>query len=89
MGDKLLTQKDLAERWQVSVQGFPAIRFHPEYIAKLEGTKLEKFSPLYVKKLEQELENTKKENEELRGILSKILVESSRVIELLKKKKEV
>lgn len=66
MGDKLLTQKDLAERWQV----------------------LEKFSPLYVKKLEQELENTKKENEELRGILSKILVESSRVIELLKKKKE-
>ena len=47
--DKLLTQQDLAERWQVSVRaienwrkegvlqpakGVPAIRFTPEYIAE-------------------------------------------------------
>lgn len=98
MGDKLLTQKDLAERWQVTVdtitnwrkegilqpvEGLPAIRFHPKHITELEGVKLEKISPLYVRKLERELEKIKKENDELKGILSKVLAETSRVINLL------
>jgi len=57
----LLTKKDLAEKWQVSeksidnwrqdgtvsaCKGVPVIRFSPQYIAELEGVKLEKFSPL-------------------------------------------
>lgn len=100
MDDKLLTQQDLAERWQVTVdtitnwrkegilqpvEGLPVIRFHPKHIAELEGVKLEKVSPIYVRKLEKELENVKRENEELKGILSKILAETSRVIELMDK----
>lgn len=70
--DKLLTKKDLAERWQVTetsidnwrregtltaCKGMPVIRFSPQHIAELEGAKLEKFSPLQRKKLEKELEN--------------------------------
>ncbi|NEZ96973.1 histidine kinase [Clostridium botulinum] len=83
--DKLLTQKDLAERWQVSVkaiesyrqqgiitpvEGIPSIRFNPQDIAKLEGTKLEKFSPLERRRMEKELEQLRQENEKLKGILS-------------------
>lgn len=93
--DKLLTQDDLAERWQVSkrsienwrkegilqpVKGIPAIRFTKEYIAELEGVKLEKTSPLQVKRLERELEKTKRENEKLKGIISNILAETSQII---------
>jgi hypothetical protein len=93
--DKLLTQDDLAERWQVSkrsienwrkegilqpVKGIPAIRFSPEYIAELEGVKLEKTSPLQVKRLERELEEMKRENEKLKGIISNILAETSQII---------
>jgi hypothetical protein len=66
----LLTKKDLAEKWQVSersidiwrqegtiseCKGVPAIRFSPQYIAELEGVKLEKFSPLERRRLEREL----------------------------------
>lgn len=95
--DKLLTKKDLADRWQVSenaidkwrregilspAKGVPAIRFSHEYIAQLEGTTLEKFSPLEKRKLEAQLEKLKKENEQLRGVLSAILAESSKVINL-------
>ena len=93
--DKLLTQDDLAERWQVSkrsienwrkegflqpAKGVPAIRFTKEYIAELEGIELEKTSPLQVKRLERELEKTKRENEKLKGIISNILAETSQII---------
>jgi len=93
--DKLLTQKDLAERWQVSVraveqwrkegvlqpaEGVPAIRFHPDYIARLEGVELTPVSPLRLKKLERELDQVKSENEELRAVLSRVLAEASRAI---------
>lgn len=73
--DRLLTQQDLADRWQVTVntirdwrlqgiitpvKGIPAIRFTEQHIAELEGIKLEKVSPLQVKRLERDLEQTKK-----------------------------
>jgi len=69
--NNLLTKKDLAERWQVSeqaiddyrtkgiitaVKGLPSIRFNPQHIAEIEGTKLERFSPIERKKLEREIE---------------------------------
>ncbi|AYO30220.1 histidine kinase [Biomaibacter acetigenes] len=95
--DRLLTQQDLAKRWQVSVRaiekwraegilqpakGIPAIRFTPEYIAELEGVELAKTSPLQVKRLEREIEDLRRENEELKGIIAKVLAETSKVINL-------
>jgi len=98
--DKLLTQQDLAERWQVDVatitnwrkegilqpvKGIPVIRFSPDYINELEGIKIEKVSPIRVKKLESELEELRKENEKLKGILLKVLAETSEIINFIKK----
>ncbi|NFS06293.1 histidine kinase [Clostridium botulinum] len=97
MDNKLLTQKDLAERWQVSikaiesyrqqgiitsVEGLPSIRFNPQHIAELEGTKLERFSPLERRRMEKELEQIKQENEKLKGILSATLANLAPVINL-------
>ena len=94
--DKLLTQQDLADRWQVSVRAIeqwrkqgvlqpckqvPAIRFHPSHIEDMEGVEKKPVSPLQVKRLERELEAAKAENEELRGILARVLAEASRVID--------
>lgn len=68
--DKLLTKKDLAERWQLSertidnyitdgivtpIKKISAIRFNPKHIADIEGTKLEPFSPLARKQLENKI----------------------------------
>lgn len=95
--DKLFTQQDLAERWQVSVKaiesyrkegvitpvpGIPSIRFNPQHILELEGTKLERFSPLERKKLEREIETLKQENEKLKRILSQTLANLAPVINL-------
>ncbi|HDI3055737.1 TPA: histidine kinase [Clostridium botulinum] len=95
--DKLLTKRDLAERWQVTekaidnwrkdgilspVKGIPSIRFNPEHIAELEGTKLEKFSPIQKRKLEKENEQLRLENEKLKGILANVLSETSKIINL-------
>jgi len=94
--DRLLTQQDLADRWQVTVntirdwrlqgiitpvKGIPAIRFTEQHIAELEGVKLEKVSPLQVKRLERELEQTKKENERLKGIIANVIAETSQVLQ--------
>jgi len=94
---KLLTQQDIADRWQVSVraienwrkegilqpaEGLPVIRFTPEHIAELEGLELKKTSPLYIKRLEREIEGLRRENEELKGIISRVLAETSKVISL-------
>ncbi len=72
--EKLLTKKDLAERWQVSpqtidnyiadkiiipIKGIPSIRFNPHHISELEGTRFEKFSTLERRRLERELEELK------------------------------
>ena len=93
--DKLLTQQDLAKRWQVSVRaieswrkegvlqpckGVPAIRFTQQHVEQLEGIELKPTSPLQVKKLERELEMVKAERDELRGILARVLAEASKVI---------
>ncbi len=95
--EKLLTQQDLAERWQVSLKSIesyrqqgiitpvpkiPSIRFNPEQIAELEGTKLERFSPLERKKFEREIEALQKENEKLKNILSQTLANLAPVINL-------
>jgi len=93
--EKLLTQQDLADRWQVSVRavenwrkegilqpakGIPAIRFTIEHVTDLEGTKFEKFSPMERRKLEREIEELKKQNEMFKGILSNVLAETSKII---------
>lgn len=95
--DKLLTQKDLAKRWQVTeatiknwrdegilqpVKGIPVIRFTEQYVLELEGVKLERFSPLERRRMERRLEQLEKENGELKGIISKVLAETSKVINL-------
>lgn len=83
---KLLTKKDVAERWQVSpqtidnyiadkilvpIKGIPSVRFNPQYIAELEGTKLEKFSPLERRKLEREIDELKIRAEKAESALAR------------------
>lgn len=90
MERRLLTQKELAARWQVAessistwrkegviqqAKGIPAIRFTPEHIAELEGVELNRFSPLERKRMERELEELRAENRELKEILGKALAE--------------
>lgn len=94
---KLLTQKDLAKRWGVTVasienwrkegliqtaKGVPVIRFTPEHIAELEGVELKQFSPLLKRRMEREMEDLREENRKLKGIISNILAETSQVIGL-------
>ena len=93
--DKLLTQQDLAERWQVTTEtitnwrkegilqpakGIPAIRFNEQYIQELEGVKIEKISPLQFRRLENENLSLKEENQRLRGIITNVLVEVSPIL---------
>lgn len=93
--EKLLTQSDLAKRWQVDkatiknwrdegiltpCKGIPAIRFTEQYVSELEGIKLEKFSPIERRRMEHELEALKKENEELKRIISTVLAATSKAI---------
>lgn len=94
---KLLTQKDLAERWQVTeasiknwrdegilqpVKGLPSIRFHPKHVEELEGVKIGLFSPLERRRLERKLKQLEHENQELKGIISKVLAETSKIINM-------
>jgi len=60
----------------------PGMVFHPQYIAKLEGVEIERFSPLEKKRLERENEELKQQNEHLKGILANILAESAKIINL-------
>lgn len=84
--DKLLTKRDLAERWQVSertiddyrlqgiivpVKGLPCIRFNLQYIEKIEGCIPEK-TTLRERKLERELENVKKERDDLKNTIAEL-----------------
>jgi len=95
VADKLLTKKDLAERWQVEertidnwrkegiiqqVKGIPVIRFTEQHIFELEGVKLDRMSPLERKRLEFETDKLRLENEKLKGIISKVLAETSQII---------
>jgi DNA-binding transcriptional MerR regulator len=78
---KLLTTKDLAERWRVStttvnrwvddgvippVKGLPSKRFRLEDVLKLEGTEIGKLSPLERKRLLKEIKTLEKEVEGLK-----------------------
>lgn len=96
--DKLLTKKDLCERWQVSlatidgyiregiivpIKGIPSIRFNPEYIEKIEGYIPEKVT-LRERKLEKELEEVKKERDALKAVLANFLNESNKIINFIK-----
>lgn len=95
MPDKLLTKKDLAQRWQVSertidnyikdkviqpVKAISVLRFTEQHIAELEGVKIDRMSPLERKRLEREVEVLQKENEKLKGIISNILTQTSQII---------
>lgn len=95
--EKLLTKREVAERWQVTekaidnwrkqglistVDGVPAVRFNPQHIAELEGTRLEKYSPIERRKMEAELNKFRKENEDLKNILSKVLGDLAPVLKL-------
>ncbi len=79
--DKLLTKKELAERWKVTpktigvwvddgvispVQGIPSTRFNLEHILKLEGTEIGKLSPLERKRLLKEIKALEEEVEGLK-----------------------
>lgn len=96
--DKLLTKKDLAQRWQVSertideyreasiitpVKDLPCIRFNLQYIEKIEGNIPEK-KTLRERKLEIDLDEVKKERDYLKEVLRNILSESSKVINLIR-----
>ncbi|SHI76422.1 hypothetical protein SAMN02745975_00565 [Geosporobacter subterraneus DSM 17957] len=93
--DQLLTQKDLSERWQVDIKtierwrkegiitpckGIPSIRFSPQYIAELEGVKLERFSPLERRRLETENQELARQNEELKRIISDVLSVTAKAV---------
>lgn len=93
--DRLLTQADLAERWQVSTRaitnwreegklqpakGVPVIRFAESYIAKLEGIDLDAASPLVQKRMAREIKDLKAENEKLKGVIARVLAEAAEVV---------
>lgn len=93
----LLTRKELAERWGCTtkyiddlrrngvistVKGLPTARFNIQHILEVEGTEIEKFSPLERRRLERELKVLQEENQKLKMVLSNILAESSKVINL-------
>ena len=97
--DRLLTKKELADRWQVSetcidnyrrdgiltqCKGIPAVRFSLQHIQELEGVKPERFSPLEKKKLEQELEKVTKERDKYKEIATNVFNESSKVFNFSK-----
>ena len=84
MDVKLLSVKDLSIRWQKDegtirryikdgilspCNGVPGMMFHPKYIAELEGIEFEKFTQLERKKMQNENNALKKENEELKSLL--------------------
>lgn len=88
----LLTQKELAERWNCSVQSIeghrksgilkqcpnvPGIRYHIDHIMELEEVKLEKFSPVYRRKLENENEQLKQELDKYKQIVADIFKQTS------------
>ena len=99
--EQLLTKKDLAQRWKMSegaiddyrqrgliqaVKGLTSVRFSPQHIAEIEGIKLERFSPLERRKLEDEIEVLKRENEKLKEIITKITIAGAEVFTLNDKK---
>ena len=60
------------------IKGIPVIRYSIEYIQQIEGTTLERFSPIERKRMEIEIEKLKQENEKLMSIVSNVLSEASK-----------
>lgn len=98
MEEKLFSIKDLSSRWQKDegtirryvregvlspCKGVPGMMFHPRYISSLEGIEIERFSPLEKRRLENDIERLKKENEQLRIALREYQVISAKSLELL------
>lgn len=98
MDEKLFSIKDLSIRWQKDegtirryvkegvlspCKGVPGMMFHPKYIAKLEGIELERFSPLEKRRLENEIEKFKRENEKLKITLREYQVIAAKSLKLL------
>lgn len=94
MESKLLTQQDLAKRWQVDIstitnwrkegvitpaRGIPSIRFTEQHILELEGIKLDKLSPLERRRLEREVEELRIKNERMKGIIARITAEATQI----------
>jgi len=90
--DRLLTKKDLAAKWQVSekaiddyrnkgiitaVKGLPSVRFTPEHIAEIEGSKLERFSPIERRRLEKEIEVLKLQLKKAEQIIAQVQILST------------
>lgn len=97
MSVKLLTQKDVAERWQLTVRavencrkegiitplkGVPGIRFSLTEIEALEGVAPTRFSPLERKKMEREIEELKQKLTTYEDVRAMILNASSKMINL-------
>ena len=93
----LLTQKDIADRWQISIQsvescrkegvitpvkGVPGIRFSLAEIEALEGITLTRFSPLERRKLEREIEALRQKLTSYEDVRAIILNASSKMINL-------
>lgn len=102
--EQLLTKKDLAKRWQVSlptidnyitdgiltpIKNIPSIRFNPKYIAEIEGIKLEKHSPLEWRRVERELEQWRTRAEKAESIIAKINITTTEVMYFKQKEGEM
>lgn len=87
MEECLYTKADLAKRWQVSeksidkwrqegilttCKGVPTIRFSPEYIHKLEGMEISRFSPIARNKMEDKIEEQQQLIDEYRELNRKL-----------------
>jgi predicted site-specific integrase-resolvase len=99
--EQLLTKKNLAEHWQVTIQTIDSYikdglitpcnkvpckgRFNPKYIAELDGVKLEKFSPLERRRLERELEFWKTKAEELERTITKLSMDITQAVYSMQK----
>ena len=94
---KLLTVRDLAQRWGYSevtirkyitegvlspCKGVPGILFSPVYIEQLEGVKHDPMSPWERRRLEREIRELEDKYNSLKSVLANILTESSKVINL-------
>ncbi len=65
------------------IEGIPAPRYSMEHIQKIEGIKnINQFSPLERRRLENELDKLRVENEKLKSVISRILAESAKIIDM-------
>ena len=94
----VLTKSELADRWNVDtrtidkweqdkviqrIEGIPAPRYSMEHIQKIEGIKnINQYSPLERRRLENELDKLRVENEKLKSVISRILAERAKIIDM-------